>query len=293
MKVGVVYPQIELGGSAEAVRSFAKAAEAFGYDYISAYDHVLVGPHDERDPPLVGGGYTEKHPFHDPFMMFSHLAAITPKLEFVSGVLVLPQRQAILVARQAADLDLFSGGRLRLGVGTGWNYLEYQALGMDFPTRGPRLDEQIDVMRRLWSGGVQSFNGRYHRVDRMALNPPPTRQIPIWMGGRSEIAYQRAARTGDGFIFAGRPERAREAWTRIYDLLVEAGRDPAHFGRQLDLWAQPTPMEMRDLALRWQEAGGTHVGVGTVNRGLATLAEHIAYIAEAKQLIDNEGLQTG
>jgi len=292
MKLGVVYPQIELGGSPDALRAFATAAEALEYDFLCAYDHVLVGPHDRRDPPLVGGGYTEKHTFHDPLMIFSHLAATTQRLEFVPAVLVLPQRQAVLTARQAADLDLFSGGRLRLGVGTGWNYLEYQALGAEFVSRGRRLDEQIEVMRLLWSGGVQSFDGRFHQVDRMALNPPPSRQIPIWMGGRSEAAYRRAARVGDGFIFAGRPETALEAWTELAGLVSKAGREPEHFGRQLDLWARETPKEMYEFAVRWRDGGGTHLGVATMNRGLMTLSDHIVYIAEVKRLIDKEGLQS-
>jgi probable F420-dependent oxidoreductase len=224
-------------------------------------------------------------------MMFSHLAAITTRLEFVPAVLVLPQRQATLVARQAADLDLFSGGRVRLGVGTGWNYLEYRALGEDFATRGARLDEQIEVMRRLWSGELQSFEGRFHHLDRVALNPPPRRPIPIWMGGRSEVAYRRAARSGDGFIFAGRPEPAQEAWPRLSQLLTEAGRDPSSFGRELDLWARESPLQMRDFVLKWRDAGGTHVGIGTMNRGLSTIADHIAYIAEVKRLTDREGVQ--
>jgi probable F420-dependent oxidoreductase len=285
MKIGVVYPQIELGGAPAAVLAFAKAAEALGYDHLAAYDHVLGAVHEARIPPLTGP-YTDQHPFHDPFVMFAYLAGLTPRLEFVPAVLVLPQRQTSLVARQAADLDLFAGGRTRLGVGTGWNYVEYQALGEDFGTRGPRLDEQIEVLRRLWTEPSVSFEGRFHRLDRVTLNPRPTRSIPIWMGGRTDVAYRRAARSGDGFIFAGHGETAENGWARISGYLAQAGRNPAEFGRDLIVWAQTSPSAMRDIILRWRDLGGTHASVATMNCGLATLDEHIGYIAEIKRLLD-------
>jgi probable F420-dependent oxidoreductase len=285
MKVGVVYPQIELGGDPEAARAFAKAAEALGYAHLIAYDHVLGAAHDGRTPPLTGP-YTDQDPFHDPFVLFAHLAGVTARLEFAPGVLVLSQRQASLVARQAADLDLFAGGRTRLGVGTGWNYLEYQALGEDFDTRGARLDEQIEVMRRLWTQPSVSYEGRFHRLDRMTLNPRPKRSIPIWMGGRTEVAFRRAARIGDGFIFVGGADAAVEGWGRVGHHLAEAGRDPTSFGRELIVWAQKDPAAMREAVLRWRDAGGTHASLATMNCGLSGVDAHIGYITEIKALLD-------
>ena len=201
MKIGAVYPQTELSGDPEAVRRIAASVEALGYDYLLAYDHVLGATHD-REPKLTGP-YTERHPFHDPLVMFAHVAAIARRIELVTGVLILPQRQTVLVARQAADLDLLSGGRLRLGVGIGWNYVEYEALGQSFNTRGRREEEQIGLLRRLWTEPLVDFRGEFDRVNRAALNPRPRRAIPIWLGGFSEPAYRRGARLADGFIFIG------------------------------------------------------------------------------------------
>src|SRR6185295_9430773 len=150
MDIGVVYPQIELGGDPTAVREIGRAVEDLGFDHLLAYDHVLGAVHTDRMPPLTGP-YTERDPFHDPFVMFAYLAGLTERIQFATGVLILPQRQTALVARQAADVDLLSGGRLRLGVGVGWSHVEYEALGQNFRTRGAREEEQIDLLRRLFN----------------------------------------------------------------------------------------------------------------------------------------------
>src|SRR5277367_3137297 len=202
MQIGAVYPQIELRGDPSAVRRLGLAVEELGFDHLLAYDHVLGAVHADRTPELTGP-YTEQDPFHDPFVMFAYLAAITERIRFATGILVLPQRQTALVARQATDLDLLSGGRLRLGVGVGWNYVEYEALGQDFHTRGARQEEQIELLRRLFEDPVVDFSGRFDRVDRASLLPKPERSIPIWLGGSSEAAFDRAARLADGFIFIG------------------------------------------------------------------------------------------
>ena len=202
MQIGAVYPQTELRGDPSAVRRIGRAVEDLGFDHLLAYDHVLGAVHADRTPPLTGP-YTERDPFHDPFVMFAYLAAITERIGFATGVLVLPQRQTALVARQAADVDLLSGGRLRLGVGVGWNDVEYEALGQDFRTRGAREEEQIGLLRRLFTEPVVNFSGRFDRVDRAALVPRPARPIPIWLGGSGEAAFERAARLADGFIFFG------------------------------------------------------------------------------------------
>src|ERR1700719_2430165 len=202
MQIGVVYPQIELHGDPSAVRLIGRAVEDLGFDHLLAYDHVLGAVHTDRRPQLTGP-YTEHDPFHDPLVMFANLAGITERIGFTTGILILPQRQTALVARQAADVDLFSGGRLRLGVGVGWNPVEYEALGQDFHTRGARQEEQIGLLRRLFTESIVDFSGRFDRIDRASLLPKPTRSIPIWLGGSGEKAFDRAARLGDGFIFFG------------------------------------------------------------------------------------------
>src|SRR5438552_17868903 len=202
MQIGVVYPQTELRGDPEAVRRIGRAVEDLGFDHLLAYDHVLGAVHADRTPPLTGP-YTERDPFHDPFVMFAYLAGITERIGLTTGVLVLPQRQTALVARQAADVDLLSGGRLRLGVGVGWNYVEYEALGPDFRTRGAREEEQIELLRRLFTDAVVDYSGRFDRIDRASLVPKPARSIPIWLAGFGDVAFERAARLADGFIFGG------------------------------------------------------------------------------------------
>src|ERR1700733_5442010 len=229
LQIGVVYPQIELRGDPDAVRQIGTGAEDLGFDHLLAYDHVLGAVHAGRTPPLTGP-YTEHDPFHDPFVMFAYLAGVTERIGFGTGILVLPQRQTALVARQAADVDLLSGGRLRLGVGVGWNYVEYQALGEDFHTRGARQGEQIELLRRLFTEPVVDFSGRFDRVDRAALVPRPTRPIPIWLGGSGDAAFERAARLADGFIFFGGGSRAVDAWKRLRDRVSSLGRSADDFG---------------------------------------------------------------
>jgi probable F420-dependent oxidoreductase len=284
VKIGVVYPQTELRGDPDAVRRIGLEVEATGYDYLLAFDHVLGATHD-REPKLTGP-YTEHHPFHDPLVMFAHLAAITRRIEFVTGVLILPQRQTVLVARQAADLDLLSGGRLRLGVGIGWNYVEYQALGEDFKTRGRRCEEQVQLLRRLWSEPLVSFEGEFDRIDRAALNPRPTRRIPLWFGGFSDPVYRRAARFGDGFIFVGNLERAAEGWARIESHLKELGRPAAEFGREIVVGgADRTPADVARSLEACRKWGCTHAAVNTMGKGFDTAEAHVAFIHEVRRHI--------
>src|SRR5947209_4330505 len=229
MEIGVVYPQIELGGDPAAVRRIGVAVEDLGFDHLLAYDHVLGAVHADRTPRLTGP-YTEHDPFHDPLVMFAYLAGVTERIQFATGVMVLPQRQTALVARQAADVDLLSGGRLRIGVGVGWNHVEYEALGQDFRTRGARQEEQIEVLRRLFTESVVDFSGRFHRVDRASLVPKPARSIPIWLGGSSETAFDRAARLADGFVFFGGGIDSISAWKRLRDRVRDLGRSVEDFG---------------------------------------------------------------
>jgi probable F420-dependent oxidoreductase len=284
MKIGITYPQNELRGDPEAIRSIGLAAEELGYDHLLAYDHVLGATHD-REPKLTGP-YTEKDPFHDPFVMFAYLAGITQRLQFVTGILILPQRQTVLVARQAADLDLLSGDRLRLGVGIGWNYVEYTALGQDFHARGKRLAEQIELLRRLWEEPLVDFKGTFDRVDRAALNPRPRRRIPIWFGGFAEAALRRAAALGDGFIFSG---NGLEQVVRLKQFVREAGRGEDHFGLQNNIRAK-RPQDVVDSILRWRDAGGTHASVLTMGQNFTSTDQHIDHMKVVADSLRRSGL---
>jgi probable F420-dependent oxidoreductase len=252
-----------------------------GFDHLLAYDHVLGAVHADRTPPLTGP-YTEHDPFHDPFVMFAYLAGITERIGFATGILILPQRQTALVARQATDVDLLSGGRLRLGVGVGWNSVEYEALGQDFHTRGARQEEQIGLLRRLFAEPVVEFSGRFDRVDRAALLPRPARSIPIWLGGYGEAAFERAARLADGFMFVGGRgvEQAVDKWTALRGRVRDLGRPVDDFGA--DYLIAPGASGVADLPAQvdaWREAGGTHVSVVTMGLGLDSIDAHIDYIA--------------
>src|SRR4051812_12756367 len=232
MKAGVVYPQIELGGDPGAVKAFAQAAEGLGYDHVVIYDHVLGAEHAGREPKLTGP-YKETDPFHEPLVTYAYLAGITKTLELVTGVIILPQRQTALFAKQAADVDLFSDGRLRLGVGVGWNWVEFDGLEMSghFRRRGKRQEQQIALIRKLWQESVIEYEDSDHRIDRAGILPRPKRQIPIWLGGSSEAAFDRAARIGDGFLFGGRTQtQAVEIKAKIEAKLTALGRDHNQFG---------------------------------------------------------------
>jgi probable F420-dependent oxidoreductase len=278
LQIGVVYPQTELRGDPGAVRRIGKGAEDLGFDHLLAYDHVLGAVHAGRTPPLTGP-YTEHDPFHDPLVMFAHLAGITERLRFATGVLVLPQRQTALVARQAADVDLLSGGRLRLGIGVGWNHVEYEALGQDFRTRGARQEEQIGLLRRLFTEPFVDFAGRFDRVDRAALVPRPARPIPIWLGGSGEAAIERAARLADGFIFFGGGGRAIDAWKRLRDRVSRLGRPAEDFGADYVALPGGGVDGLTAEVDAWREAGGTHVSVVTMGLGLDSADGHLDYLA--------------
>jgi probable F420-dependent oxidoreductase len=279
MQIGVVYPQTELRGDPTAVRRIGRAAEDLGFAHLLAYDHVLGAVHADRSRQLTGP-YTEHDPFHDPLVMFAYLAGITERIQLATGVLVLPQRPTALVARQAADLDLLSGGRLRLGVGIGWNHVEYEALGQDFRTRGARQEEQIELLRRLFTETVVDFTGRFHRLDRVSLVPRPARPIPIWLGGSSAAAFDRAARLADGFIFfGGSSDDTVHAWNQLRGRVRDLGRSVDDFGA--DWVALPRggvgniPAEVD----AWREAGGTHISLVSMGLGLDSADAQIDYLA--------------
>lgn len=285
MKIGAVYPQTELGGDPSALHDIGLAAERLGFDSLVFYDHVAGADHADREPKLWGP-YNERDPFHDPFVAFGYLAGITTRIELATSVLILPQRQTVLVAQQAADADLLSGGRLRLGVGTGWNWVEYDVLGQDFSTRGRRLDEQMRLLRALWKEPLVSFRGEFDNVERACINPRPQRVIPLWVGGFSEPAFRRGGRIGDGFTFGGPIRAVLDGLGRVRYHLTEAGRSGDGFGTELILNADLKTGRYLDAAARWRDAGGTTIAVVTMGLGLTRAADHIEHLAEAKQRLD-------
>lgn len=288
MKIGLIYPQTELQGDPAAVRQIGLATEEIGYHHLLAYDHVLGAHHDRTPPP--NGPYTDKHPFHDPLVMFAYLAGITQRIELVTGVIILPQRQTALVARQAADVDLLSGERLRLGVGIGWNHVEYESLGQNFRTRGKRVGEQVELLRQLWSEQIVDFSGQFDRIDRATLNPRPRRQIPIWLGGFSEPALRRCARIGDGFIFVDGASDSDALLAQLRGFLAEEGRSADDFGLQCNMLAAKTPEAVVERALRWRGAGGTHAAVVTMGLGLETADQHIDHARRVADALQRAGL---
>ncbi len=291
MKVGAIYPQTELGGDIGAVKAFAQAAEEMGYDHLVIYDHVLGADHAGRDPKLRGP-YKNTDPFHEPLITYAYLAGVTERIELVTGVLVLPQRQTALVAKQAADVDLFSGGRLRLGVGVGWNWVEFDALELPdtFKKRGRRQEAQIELMRKLWAKQQIDHEDDFHRIDRAGILPLPKRQIPIWLGGSSEVAYDRAARMADGFLFSGRSQDyALKIKTRIEGQLDELGRDRSSFGfESIQSFNRGQNRWPEDIAT-WREAGGSHISIVTMGADLQKVDDHIDAIRQWREVYDSVG----
>jgi len=210
VRFGAVFPHADFGNDRGAIRDFAQGVEALGFDHLVTYDHVLSAQHATRTPPLTGP-YDETHEFHEPFVLFGYLGAVTDTIDLVVGVLVAPQRQTALIAKQAAEVQALSGGRLRLGLGTGWNWVEYESLGADFDRRGAVLDEQAALLRRLWQEPLVAFDGDFHRIDRASIRPLPDVPIPLWFGGYSPRALRRSAQHGDGHLFG---HLATVSWRR-------------------------------------------------------------------------------
>jgi probable F420-dependent oxidoreductase len=278
MRVGVVFPQTELGGDPGAVRAYGETVEAVGYTHVLAYDHVVGA-----DPAVHtgwAGPYDVNTTFHEPLVMFGYLAAITRSVELVTGVIILPQRQTALVAKQAAEVDLLSGGRLRLGIGLGWNAVEYEALGENFTNRGKRSGEQIELMRRLWTEQTVSFDGDFHRVTGAGLAPLPVqRPIPLWIGTRSTPGYRRAGRLADGWFPMMEPGPDLDYARGIVEqAAVEAGRDPAAIGMEGRVtWSGDDDALARDVAA-WAATGASHLSINTMGAGLTSVDEHLAVL---------------
>ena len=282
MQIGVIFPQTEIGADPIAIRDYAQTIEALGYHHLVAFDHVLGG-----DPTKHSGlRYTSSHMFHEPFVLFGYLAALT-SLELASAVIILPQRQTALAAKQAAEVDVLTGGKLRLGIGVGWNSVEYEALGMDFHARGRVIEEQIEVMRLLWSQEIISYQGKYHTINHAGLNPLPTRRsIPIWMGGRADILLRRTARLADGWFPQDKPDnQMRETLERLRGYIREAGRDVSSVGIEARVNASDgDPDEWLRQTQAWQALGATHIAINTMNAGFASLDQHIEAIRRYKEV---------
>lgn len=277
MKIGVIFPQTEFGNDIAALRDYAQAAEALGYDHILAYDHVLGA--DPARPGGWNGPYIHTTSFHEPFVLFGFWAAVTSRVEFVTNIIILPQRQAALVAKQAAEVDVLTGGRLRLGVANGWNAVEYEALNEDFQTRGRRISEQIEVMRLLWTQQTVDFKGRWHSIPKAGINPMPVQQpIPVWFGGNSEPVMKRVAAIGDGWFpqFDPAAEASRQIMERLWQYAAESGRGPADIGTEGRVsMGNGNQDEWLKTIDDWRAIGGTHIGLNTMRAGNDSPQDHI------------------
>jgi probable F420-dependent oxidoreductase len=286
MQLGVVFPQTEIGADPGGVRAYAEAVQDMGFRHVLAYDHVLGA-----DPSQRPGwrGYTHESMFHEVFVLFGYLAAIAPRLELAPCVVILPQRQTALVAKQAAEIDVLTQGKFRMGVGIGWNAVEFEALGTDFHTRGRRVEEQVEVLRRLWTEPVLSFEGKEHTIEQAGLNPMPVqRPIPIWFGGFAEPALRRAAHIADGF-FPLRPLEGGWPATleKLRTFVREAGRDPNEFGVDVHLRAAEGDAETwARSAEEWQALGVTHLSVTTMGGTLRGPDAHIERLRQVRAALD-------
>lgn len=290
MQYGAVFPQIETPPDPAAIRDYAQAVEGMGYEYILAYDHVL-GANPDR-PGGFRGPYKYDNPFHEPFVTFAYMAALTETVTFATGILILPQRQTALVAKQAAQLDVLSGGRLRLGIGIGWNKVEYDALGEDFQTRGKRSAEQVRLMNQLWTKELVTFEGEFHHVDDAGINPLPVqRPIPVWFGGGADPVLRRMAELGAGWMPNTMPvENAKPMVETLRGYVVEAGRDPDAFGIDARLNMARQPQNEWDAYLNgWRELGATHMGINTMGMGFTSLDQHLAALQQFKAHVGFSG----
>ncbi len=279
MRLGAIFPQTEIGADPSAVKDFAQAAEDLGYDHLLVFDHVLGADASKRDS--WDRPYSKDDMFHEPFVMFGYLGAVTEKLEFTTGVLILGQRQTSLVAKQAAEVDVLTGGRLRLGIGIGWNDVEYEALGQSFTNRGRRSEEQIELLRLLWTQESVDFNGRYHKITNAGINPLPVqRPIPIWLGGGEDRVIRRIGKMADGWFPQFQPDSAgQERIHQMREHASTAGRDPKAIGIEGRIsYAADKQDEWEKMAAAWDEVGATHLSVNTMKAGLKGPDQHIEAI---------------
>jgi probable F420-dependent oxidoreductase len=283
MQIGVVFPQTEIGAAVEGVRAYGLRVEELGFSHLLAYDHVLGADPEVHRP--WSGPYNVRTTFHEPFVLFGYLAALT-SLELVTGIIILPQRQTALVAKQAAEVDLLASGNFRLGVGLGWNAVEYEALGKEFTNRGARMDEQIGLLRRLWTEPAVTHEGAFERVTGAGLAPLPIqRPIPIWIGAQSTRAYERVGRLADGWFPQVPPgPKLDEARAIVEEAAHDAGRDPSTLGMEGRVsWTDAGLEKLVDQAGRWRDAGATHLSINTMNADLGSVDDHLDALASIAQ----------
>ena len=294
MQFGVVFPQTEIGADPGAIREYIQAAEGLGYSYIFIADHVL-GADPRHHDHVVGSYYTHESVIHESFTTLGFISAITQNMDLITGILILPQRQTALVAKQAAEIDVLSGGRLKLGIGVGWNHVEYEALGQDFHTRGRRSEEQIELLRALWTQETVNFEGRWDRITDAGINPLPVqRPIPIWLGAggsASPIPVERVLRRigtmSDGWFPSFAPgDEGRAAVERVRNYAAEVGRDPQDIGMigRLRLPGKQPEVWLEEVE-GWRELDATHVSIEARRGVLASVDEHISAIEEAKEVL--------
>ncbi len=295
MHIGVSFPTVEIGADLTAVRDFVQTAEEVGYTHLRILDHVL-GADPQYHPEVPVFYYTHESVTREPFTLMSYLAALTTRLELVTAIIILPQRQTALVAKQAAEVDVLSGGRLRLGIGVGWNPVEYEALGENFHNRGRRCEEQIEVLRLLWTQQVVQFSGKWHQISHAGVNPLPIqRPIPLWIGAGApqspmppEAAMRRIARLADGwFPLFNLDDAGCETIARVQRYAEEAGREPESLGLEgrITLPGKGPDAWISEIKA-WEDVGATHLSVGTGGGALQTPQEHIDAIRRFKEIID-------
>jgi probable F420-dependent oxidoreductase len=280
MQIGAVFPHNEIGTDPGAIRAYAQGVEALGATHLLIYDHVLGADPDR--PGGFEGPYDKDVAFHEPFTTFAFIAACTERLEMMTAVLILPQRQTVLVAKQAAELALLSNNRFRLGVGTGWNEVEYVGLKENFHNRGRRQAEQVRLMRELWTGDSLDYTGEYHRIDKASINPRPDQPIEIWFGGGAPALLERCATLGDGWIPLGAPNDAtRDVIATIRSRREAAGRSWTGFGIQAQAqYRGGTPERWAAHADKWRALGATHLAIATHNADDTDTDGHLKRIEE-------------
>ena len=290
MKLGVIFPQQEIGADPGGLREYLQAVEELGYDYVGVYDHILGA--DTANRPNWTGIYDKDDMFHEAFVLLAYGAALTTRIQLCTSIMVLGQRQTALVAKQAAAIDILSNGRMRLGIGVGWNAVEYEALGEDFTNRGQRLEEQIEVLRALWTQDPCTYEGHWHQIHEASINPLPVQQpIPIWIGGRHDRVLRRTARLADGWLTQSHQlDDAPEAIDRLRTYAREAGRDPDTIGIEARVGSrrntpalQTGPEIWRTEALAWRDLGATHLSFNAMRSNLQGPTQHIQAIRAFKE----------
>ncbi|MGC1238155.1 MAG: LLM class F420-dependent oxidoreductase [Acidimicrobiales bacterium] len=285
MKIGAIYPQTELATEPTAIRAYAAGVEELGYSHILSFDHVVGA-----DPAVHKGWdrpYDIDTTFHEPLVLYGFLAAIT-SLELVTGIIIGPQRQTALLAKQAAEVDILTEGRFRLGMGVGWNTVEYEALGQDFSTRGKREEEQIGLLRRLWTERSVTFDGQFDRVTGAGISPSPVqRPIPLWLGGSSPAAYSRIGRLADGWFPGVAPgPQLDQAKAEVNEAAQKSGRDSRAVGMEGRVsWKPGGAGEVADQVEQWRAAGATHVTINTMGAGLKSVSDHLAALEATAQAL--------